>query len=61
MHRVRSLLIVAVIVSALVTLTLRATDIPMPGWFAAVVVTISLALAGLRFVPRRIGGAGSRS
>ena len=59
--RIRPLLLVAVIAYALVALVLRANDIPMPGWFAAILVTVSLALVCSRLVPRQVSGTSRAS
>ena len=44
MTRLRSTLLVAVVVNALVALVLLVSGTPMPGWFATVLVLVSLAL-----------------
>ena len=56
MHYVRPAMLVAVIVNALVAVVLWANDIPMPGWFAAILATVSLALVFIRLVPRGVSG-----
>ena len=61
MHHVRPYLLVAVIVNALVALYLRANEIPMPGWFAAILAAMSLALVGSRLVRREVPGTSRAS
>jgi hypothetical protein len=45
-------LLVAVIINGLMALVLWVNAVPMPGWFAAVLVTASLALVGRRVIDR---------
>ena len=53
MKRIRPVLLGTVIINALVALVLWVQAIPMPGWFAALLVLVSLALVGSRVIERQ--------
>ena len=53
MNRLRPILLGTVVFNALVALFLWLQAIPMPGWFAAVLVLVSLALVGSRVIERQ--------
>jgi hypothetical protein len=53
MHGIRAVLLGVVMLNALVALVLWLWAVPMPGWFAAVLVLGSLALAGSRVIERQ--------
>jgi hypothetical protein len=53
MHRIRPILLGTVMFNALVALVLWLQAIPMPGWFAAVLALVSLALVGNRVIERQ--------
>ena len=61
MRRLQQVLLLAVVANAVVALVFRANGTPMPAWFAAILVTASLALVWVRLAGRGAAGTSRAS